>query len=419
MPRTVRTIIFSLFLAFLAISPSVQAQPSGESPYVVRDVKVDIIAKSAVKAREQAFGEAQVKAFDMLLARFVAPEEIANFSKPEPQVIAGLVQDFELQSEQTSSRRYIGTFTFRFKEHATDRFFGHGPIGGFVQSVRSGVLVLPFYQDGESQYLWDARNIWFKAWSRVQNRADNPLGDDVVLPVGDVSDLMDIQNGQALSDNMAAIKRLKARYGASDSVIAIAVPQANPQSPLIVQLYRTDLKKPELGSTITLSLTAPANTDQIMDRAVEETLSALRQNWKTAGAAPTDLVSAPSDAAQAQPSAGMEPPLYDAQTAALIRGQAAPEAAPVVQAPSPAPAAVAPIRATARFRDMNQWFSMQQNLRSLPGLSGLRIVRLSRQEATVDLTYSGSPQQLQGQLSGRGITLVGGNGAYQLLPAGI
>ncbi len=414
MRRTDKTRLFFQFFAaiFMAVallgSPVLMASAlaqTQDTPYVVRDVKVDTIAASAVKAREKAFGEAQLKAFDVLAGRFMAAEDLAQFQKPDARVIAGLVQDFEVVSEQLSTKRYVGTYIFRFKESATARFFGHGPVSGYGDAsiptgYSSGLLVLPFYQEGDGQYLWDAKNIWLQAWKRNSG--------DVIIPTGDVSDLMDIQNGQALSYNPAALKRMKKRYGASDAVIALASLQpATPAQPLKVQLYRTDVKKPELGSTITIQAQGITTPDQILDTAVLETLAALRDNWKTEALPPTTLhANMPGTTPMATATLPSEQPGYDPSMPRALQGAlqgAGQGAEQQANPPTSYTAAVSDYRTSVRFTDMAQWISMRRNLNGINGLSGVKIISLNRTEAVVDITYQGNADALKSNLAARGM----------------
>lgn len=394
-----------LFLAVFALCGQALAQQQ-DTPYIVRDVKVDITAASAVKARDKAFGEAQMKAFEVLAGRFMMPEEVVTFQKPDAKTVAGLVQDFEIVSEQLSTKRYIGTYIFRFKEGATDRFFGHAPVVGYGEGVRGGLLVLPYYQENENQYLWDSKNIWFKAWTRAQDR----VGEDIIIPLGDVSDLMDMQNGQATTYNPAALKRMKKRYGASDAVVALATLQPNsPSQPLQIKLYRTDLKEPEVGSTIVISAGGVTDADKVLDQAVQETLVALQDSWKAEAQAPTTLHDGlPQDPEAVPADSGYDAPLaYPGLPRALQ-----PDGAQIATTPAAQPNTA--LRTSVRFADMAQWISMRRNLNGIPGLAGVKIISLNRTEAVVDLNYHGTADVLKAQLGARGVAFNQAGGTYTM-----
>lgn len=124
---------FALFLASLVINQPVSAQvgpkngdtwqpnlpgpaPAVANPLVVSDVVVDKEGENAVVARDKAMAESRKAAFMKLAERNMTPAEFKAFKPPKDSDIAMMVQDFEVQDEQMSSTRYVGTFTFRFRE---------------------------------------------------------------------------------------------------------------------------------------------------------------------------------------------------------------------------------------------------------------------------------------------------------------
>lgn len=133
MSKVLSRILFSIILAFLVITPPVYAEtgpkngdtwqprlpgpaPAVANPLVVTDVVVDKEAENAVVARQKAITESSRAAFMKLAERNMSPEEFKAFKPPKDSDISMLVQDFEVQDEQMSATRYIGTFTVRFRE---------------------------------------------------------------------------------------------------------------------------------------------------------------------------------------------------------------------------------------------------------------------------------------------------------------
>ncbi len=125
--------IFSIILFSLVIIQPVFAQvgpkngdtwepqlpgpaPAVANPLVVTDVVVDKEDKNAVVAREKAMADSRRAAFMKLAERNMSPEEFKGFKPPKDADIAMLVQDFEVQDEQMSATRYVGTFTVRFRD---------------------------------------------------------------------------------------------------------------------------------------------------------------------------------------------------------------------------------------------------------------------------------------------------------------
>jgi hypothetical protein len=110
------------FLSFLTIgtlaaymlAAPVPAYAADDSAYEVKNVVVDITSKDAVNARNEAFAEAQTKAYRALVAKLrpgVAPTSV---QMPDDVTLGRMVKDFEIASEHVASNRYRGNFIFRF-----------------------------------------------------------------------------------------------------------------------------------------------------------------------------------------------------------------------------------------------------------------------------------------------------------------
>ncbi|MBU0859343.1 MAG: DUF2066 domain-containing protein, partial [Alphaproteobacteria bacterium] len=171
------TSIALLAALWLSIAPAAAQDPL----YTIEGIKVDITAASAAAAREEAFIKAEQDAFAALAQRLLSEAELATFVPPDADTISNMVQDFELTEERLSTVRYMGTYTFRFKDSDVQKFFSVKGTAYTDVSSRP-VLVLPFYQWGSRMVLWEGDNPWLNAWSRTTTqRALVP----VAVPIGD------------------------------------------------------------------------------------------------------------------------------------------------------------------------------------------------------------------------------------------
>lgn len=381
MARTVLTLLFLLsFLLIPAAFSGAQAQSASQS-YVVNDVKVDTLAESAVKARNKAFGDAQKAAFMTLAARYYSPEEMTTFVAPDAKTIAGMVQDFELVNEQFSKKRYIGTYTIRFKANAVNYYFKRPQqyAGDVVEVNRAGLLILPFFQQATSTVLWDPlKNPWLAAWQKT-DLTGNPT---LVLPLGDVSDIMDVHDDQLATYNAAGLKRMLSRYAARDAVIVVAkFDPANTKDPLTVDIYRTDRRKAEIIKTLSVPVGSAKVLSQLLAQAVPLVKEELAGNWK------------------------LETIVEDVPSAAAVT--VAPEAKPYTPL-------AGQVRVQTRFNNIAEWLAIRRSLNTIPALTGVKIVALKANEAVVDLSYSDWPSMNSG-LTSKGLTISGtGVGNYQL-----
>ncbi len=376
--RTVPILLFMLI--WLPVLAFAQTNPA----YVVHDVKVDIVAESSVKARNQAFSAAQEKAFKMLSERFLSPDQVAGFIPPDSSVIAGMVSDFEITSEQLSKRRYLGTYIFRFKPASVSRFFGHGPIGDFTSETTNGqkLLIIPAFSQNGSLALWDIKkNPWLQAWQK-QADADSNL----VVPQGNVSDTMDLRETDPQKFTQSSIKRIKSRYNVYDVAIVSAVFDQAATNILKVDIYRTDRGRVELVQSLPVPAGSAKRLGELLVNAIPQVKTVMTGNWKN------------------------QEFYVDPALAAEMTTQSAP-------APQAAPytAQAGYIKATARFNTMADWLSMRRSLNGIPPLKSIRIVSLSTNKAEMEFTYS-DWMALTSALSARGMSLQStGPGEYNLI----
>ncbi len=368
-----RTALCAVFLLFLCAAAVAQAN----TLFTVTDVQVDVTAKSAVEARQQAFDEAQLKAFDVLAERMLPADQKETFKAPDAATVSTMIMDYEVTKERLSNVRYVGTYKFRFKESSVKKFFSQSGVS-YTDVISKQLLILPFYEHQQKQMLWSPFNIWMQAWNRVENQSALV---PVAVPLGDLSDVKDIGDNEALSYDPARLEDLLARYDAGEAVLAIATPDtalamvgkgsAPADGRLQVRIYRTDNRTPQLVQNIAVEPRDGETRDALMDRAVAEVQKILRQDWKSKTAA---------SALQANK-----------------------------------------LQVRVPIRNFQQWSDTQRVLRQVPGVEDVVLKSLSPRQAVVDLMFQGDDQRLRLALRQADIVLqapgdgeYGASGQYQL-----
>lgn len=109
----------------VAVSPGARA----ETFLTVDDVPVDVTAKDANAARDQAIATVQSKAFDKLMGQLVPNAADVARLHPGQQQIEGFVQDFMVENERVSTVRYIGTYSVRFRESLVRKYLADSGVG--------------------------------------------------------------------------------------------------------------------------------------------------------------------------------------------------------------------------------------------------------------------------------------------------
>ena len=286
----VRHFLISLCFALITLT-SVPSQAS-DPIFTVEDVKVDVTAENAISAREKAFEEAQVKAFTELTTRMLPDTDLATTKIPNANIIATMIKDFELTNEQLSSVRYLGTYTFRFKDRDVRRYFAQK--GATISDVSSKkLLILPFVSRDTRTSIWAPGNPWMQAWNRVPSLSGLvPLE----VPLGDLDDVRDITDSNAFNYEPNRLQNMLRRYDSQEAVIIIATPNeelnriidplAVAKGTLSIEIFRTDRGQPELVQQVSITADGAMTRQQLYDRAVTNVRSALQKDWKSRTAVP-------------------------------------------------------------------------------------------------------------------------------------
>ncbi len=382
-----RTAFYVLLAGFFMVFPA-QSRAESNPAYTVEGVEVDVVAENAVKAREKAVDEAQVKAYQMLAERFLGAEAMKTFQTPDPVTVSSLVQDFEVTKEQLSKKRYKGTYTVRFRPNT---FKGSMAAKGISYSdvPKKPVLVLPFYQSGGKTVLWSETNPWMNAWRSFASATAT------VVPLGDANDIAQVNDSDALDYDPVQVQELAQRYGADDVAVLLASPEPTATSGrVVVNVYKNGFEGPAFVQKIVVDQQADENDVALYARAAEQVRTLLGQNWK-ANAAYNPAIPAP-------------------QTTTTVTTTNYNQAQiPVTQQPAPVPytrTALGPSRqypARARFSSVQDWVRMKNTLDRVYGMQSVMIKSLKSREALLDMRYAGDVSALQLSLQNAGIMMRG------------
>lgn len=346
----------AVFAIMLLAAPARAAQ---DPAFVITGIKVDVTAESATTARDQAFIQAQQAAFRQLAERMIPEEDLASFKMPDDSTLSTFVNDFEITHEQLSSVQYVGTYTFRFKSDAVRGYLSGSGVS--YTDVRSKpVLVLPYYEWGARMVLWGRDNPWLGAWARADQKQQElvPLS----VPIGDLQDVADMGDGDALTYDEESLHRMISRYGAGEAVIVIATPvwaadTAETQLPseIRIAIYRTDRGKPERSEEMNIASEKTDSAAALLERSVQAAQKILQRDWKN-----RTLVSA-------------------AQSNSL--------------------------QVRVKFLTVREWVDTQQRLRRVQGINEVRLLSLKPGRAHVELLFQGSEDRLRLALAQADMTL--------------
>lgn len=321
----------------------------------VADVAVDASAADAVTARELAIAEGQAEAMEILLKRLVPADQAERVRRPSPATAAEAVQSVEITDEQIGTTRYRARLTVAFLADAVEAELARQGLSGTVASGR--VLVLPVLRRADGVDLWGAENPWRDAWL---GEAERPGAPELVVPLGDLEDVAALTAEAAVALDPAGLRRLASRYDASQVVVAIAEPVADPS-----------LGVPVLVRSV-------GGSGSLADRRVS-------------GPGAASAAAALAEAAAAT-------------RRALL--------APVASGPTER------IEVTVPLADLGAWVQIRRRLAAIGEIREVSLREYARREARIRLGYAGDLGVVQGRLAESGLGLVQENGGWRLLRSG-
>lgn len=205
--------VVALLLALCMASPA-WAQSGGDA-FAVRGIEVDVTAASPQAAKEQAIADGQAQAFRLLLERLTAPADHGRLPKADA---VQYVRDFSVESERSSSTRYIAALTVRFNPTAVRRLLQGAGIAYAEPRNRMLVVAPVFAAPGARPVLWDDPNPWRAAWVGLGGGGLVPL----LVPPGDLTDAQALSAEQALAGNAEAMQALATRWRGADVMVVSA-----------------------------------------------------------------------------------------------------------------------------------------------------------------------------------------------------
>lgn len=338
-------LIAALVIVWAGVPGAVRAQ---DDPFTVRNVEVDVTAADAMAAREKAIDEAQRKAFGRLVDKLSSQGGAKSVPTPDNRGLDELVRNFEVDSEKVSTVRYIATFTVRFKPDAVRALLRSQNVT-FTETTSKPLLVLPLYRAEGALVLWDDPNPWREAWEKLGTiDAFVPL----TVPAGDLADVQDISAEQALARDPERIRAIAKRYGAAGVLLAFAT--LRDENTLDVTATRTGTALPE--QTLVSTFSGEADVAVLLAKAVKSVSKAVEDSWKR------DNVMR-----------------FDNQQTLTIK---------------------------VPIANLSDWVEVRKRLATVPAVSKTEIVSLTREVATLAVTFPGDGEQLAAALSTRDLALV-------------
>jgi len=350
-------------LALAVLCAAVSPRPlHAEDIFTVSGVPVDVTGATAAAAREQALLEGQHKAAQILFRRLALPDDFSKIPTLTDTQLYEAVQGIEVAREKTSTVRYIGDLTVRFKPDAVREILRGADIR-YAETVSKPVVIVPVYHTSDANLLWDETNPWFAAWgAHVTKGGLIPF----IVPLGDLTDIAAITADEAVQGVLPKLSALAQRYGAADAIVAVAAP-APDESGLDISATRFSGGFQDRTDVMRVAANPGESQDDMMIRAVRTVESQIDANWK--------------------------------QENVLRFGHEE------------------MISVTVPITDLGQWVAMRRKLDSLAFVRNAEVTSISRTRAVVGLHFLGDVGQLKLALAQQDLDLTQDGSAWILQPA--
>jgi hypothetical protein len=291
--------------------------------------------------------------------------------------ITDLVASFEVANEKMSAVRYVADYTFHFRAADVRKLLqtagititepnaagdaGNNPTDTGVKAV----VLLPVYQTSERATLWDEPNPWRQAWAQ---RTGTSAGTRLVVPAGDAGDALAIDADKARAGDAGALAAIARKNGADEVLVMLAAQRSGDLGGLDVTVKRYRLG--QLVDTHSDSVDAsPGEAQSALFRRAADTIAGdISSGWKNVK----------------EPGAGSQ--------ARLV--------------------------ATLPINGLDDWLKLRDRLAALPTVRKIEVKSLSRQEATIEIQYAGSIDQLKASLAGVNLDLQGSEPNWRLARSG-
>ena len=270
---------FALVVLTVVFTAQAAAQSAGETLFTFVGVAVDETAADDLTAKTAGILKAQRRALRRILKRVTLRNDHDRLPELDDNALAQVIRDIAVDGEKFGGGRYLATLTIRFKPREIRQLLQNAGIS-FAETASRPAVVLPVYAVGGTTLLWEEPNPWFSAWAK------RPGGDGllpVVVPLGDLSDVLEINAEQALRGDQTRLTSIASKYNAFGAYVAMAALAINPRNgglTLNVSLDRHGGGQSEQTKILTFTGEPGLPIDELLNDAAERLVIEIEETWK-------------------------------------------------------------------------------------------------------------------------------------------
>jgi hypothetical protein len=338
-------------LAALVFITLFHGPAAAQDLFEVNGLEVDESANDEVQAKFSAIADAQRRALQVVMRRLVQPEDFDRLPQITGDTLALMVRDYDIADEKLGGGRYLATISVRFLPEEVSNALKDAQVP-FAMTRSRPVVVLPVFDTGSANRLWDDPNPWRLAWA---GHTPYPGLFSVVMPAGDLSDVATVNVNQAISGDPGAMLAIGRKYQATGAMVAIASVSGN-KANRSVRVILEFVGGSHDGTIMEQRYKGSGDLTAFLGQVVGEILGGLEREWKEENILDFSLVE---------------------RVSVLV-----------------------PIEGLAGWRDV------RERLDGMSRIQSMSTARMSQEEVELDLVYVGSTDQLRTALEQRGLELV-------------
>lgn len=346
-----------LLIACLALATgfAVATRAVADDPYSVSGVKVDATAQSTVEAQSTAIIKGRERAWQTLYRRLTKAEDWPHQPVLAPAALQRLIRSYQVHDVRSSTTRFVANVTYVFNANAVRRLLEDANIA-YSDIVARPLLVVPLGPG------WDARTPWTRAWEDPRfTHGSVPL----VLPPDDALAAPTLAALRFDSATWQDVEPTAARVHASDAYLVLVIPQ---HAQMIVKIRKLGAGNPVTIPDVTVPMPPKTPSAKAFGAVADATAAAIIDSWKSRS-------------------------VVDYGRKGRL---------------------VASLHAVS----LADWSDMLQKLDAVPTITDVDVVAMDIGEAHVAISYAGSTDQLDDQLSRSGLSLSSENGQWWIARAG-
>jgi hypothetical protein len=345
-----------IYLLILAVFLSVLAPKAYASGlFTINNIEASGKGNSAKEAKDNATATAHTQAFQQLLGKIVSDTPQDKWPTPTPEEISDLVQSFDVINEKVTQKTYKATLNISFNKELVEKLLQVNNIK-YISKTSEPVVVLPLFNDGTNNLLWEDSNIWAAAWKKaiassnytkfVLPKNEKAITTEKLISAGYPKQESDQQIVQAIANKYLAKKLLLAK-----------ATRSNIKGKPAITVEIVDLNN-AASEKNTLNFEAKSDSDTIetvMQNAVLEIIGSTENKWK--------------------------------------------------QTQNATEAATSRVNVLVQISSLNEWNQVKSRLSNLDFIQSLAVKSVSSSQASVDINFQGDYLQLVANLQKNGITL--------------